>query len=149
MKNKNITLLILAFFNILFFSFVSNACDDINVHNAWAKPTLGNSKIGAVYLYIINKGDKTKYLESAETDKSQITEIHKTVSEKGVSTMIKVDKLAIPEKSTIEMKPGGLHIMLMKLNEALKTGDKFKIILNFSDNCHVEQEVTVKTISGQ
>jgi copper(I)-binding protein len=45
--------------------------------------------------------------------------------------MRKIDSLAIPAGGTVELKPGGYHIMLIDLNRELVAGEKVDITLKF------------------
>ena len=50
------------------------------------------------------------------------------VDEKGVSRMRFLDrKIVVPAKTTIELMPGAIHIMLFNLKKSLNVGDKFEI----------------------
>lgn len=137
--------------SLLFTQISAQACEkhSLNVKNVWAKPTLGERNISAIYMEIENNTEETEYLESVECDKAESTELHKTVTEKDVSSMIAISKLAIPSKKTVEMKPGGIHIMLMGLKEKLNVGDEFTIKLHFANKGTVEQKVNVRTLSGE
>ena len=45
--------------------------------------------------------------------------------------MRKIDSLEIPAGGTVELKPGGYHIMLIDLNRELVAGEKVDITLKF------------------
>jgi copper(I)-binding protein len=42
-----------------------------------------------------------------------------------------IERLEIPAGGTVELKPGGYHIMLIQLVQELKVGDKIEITLTF------------------
>ena len=59
-------------------------------------------------------------------------ELHKSfVDEKGISRMVAIDKIVVPAKTTIDLAPGGIHIMLFDLKKNLNVGDKFNIEIKF------------------
>ena len=73
------------------------------------------------------------------------TELHESyVDDQQISRMRAVDKIVIPAQSQIELKPGGMHVMLMGLKQDLKTGDKFIIKLKINNFGIKDVEVTVK-----
>ena len=71
-------------------------------------------------------------------------ELHNSfVDEKGISRMTTIDRVVVPAGSTIEFKPGGMHVMLFNLKKMFKLGDKFqlKLIIENSDPITVDCEV--------
>jgi copper(I)-binding protein len=71
-------------------------------------------------------------------------ELHKSfVDEKGVSRMTSIDKIVVPAQSTIELAPGGLHIMLFDLKERLIEGDVFELNLNLENKESVTLSIKV------
>ncbi|MFY9590198.1 copper chaperone PCu(A)C [Rickettsia endosymbiont of Halotydeus destructor] len=113
------------------------ASTELSFVNVWARPassTTGKVGNSAMYLVIQNDTDASYNLINASSDIANKVEIHQTFTdEKGVSKMVKVDKLLIPAKTSVELKPGGAHIMLNNLKQSLKIGDEFKVSL-FFDN---------------
>lgn len=49
----------------------------------------------------------------------------------GMMGMRKIDRLVIPAGGSVELKPGGYHLMIIELNQELKAGTKIEITLNF------------------
>jgi periplasmic copper chaperone A len=48
-------------------------------------------------------------------------------------SMREVGEIAVPSGSTVELAPGGLHIMLLDLEEDLAVGDTFELTLQFQE----------------
>ena len=44
-----------------------------------------------------------------------------------------IDSLALPAGKTVELRPGGYHVMLMDLAQPLKEGDSVPVMLTFAD----------------
>ena len=57
--------------------------------------------------------------------------------------MREVSSIDIPAGRTVELKPGGLHIMLMGLTQPLKDGEMFPLTLTFANEGEVPVEVMV------
>ena len=53
------------------------------------------------------------------------------------------DGIEIPAGATVELKPGGLHVMFMKIKHPLAEGDTFKATLNFEKAGKVDVDFTV------
>ena len=62
------------------------------------------------------------------------TSLHETRIERDRSTMRPVAKLSIKAGERVSLKPGGLHIMLMKLSEPLTDGQSIDICLELENN---------------
>ena len=64
----------------------------IDVAGAWARPTVGASRVSAAYMTIANKGDTDDLLKSARTPKAKSVELHQTtMTADGVMQMRKVE----------------------------------------------------------
>ena len=115
------------------------------IEHPWGRPSPGDTKKGAVYLTIKNKGKTDDTLVSAKTTVSQTAELHNTTQEEGVMKMRKVDggvKIAAGE--TVKFAPGGYHIMLLDVTEKVAPGAKFPLTLVFEKAGEVEVSVQVE-----
>ena len=127
--------LIFSFFSLLFFS--SNLNAEISVENEWARVT--PSGTGSVYMKIKNNGNSDDKLLSASSDKAGMVMIHRSIREGDISKMIHIhDGITIPGNSSVSLKPGDYHLMLMNLDKNLSLGDKISIFLNFEKNNSLE-----------
>jgi len=57
---------------------------------------------------------------------------------------IPVENIPVPASGSVELKPGSLHIMLMKLNKDLKTGDTFPLTLKYQKAGDMTVQVKVQ-----
>jgi len=63
----------------------------------------------------------------------------------GVMKMAEVKGgLELPEGKTVELKPGGYHVMLMDLKQALEKGSTVPLTLTFKDTHGAEQRMELK-----
>ena len=106
------------------------ATTGIVVTKAWARATPPGATTGAVYITIENQGDDPDRLVRVTSPASSSAMLHATIDEGGVSKMREGDDGLAPG-ATLEMKPGGLHIMLMGLAGPLKNGEIIDLILDF------------------
>ena len=98
----------------------------------------------AVYLTIQNSGSQADRLVSATSQVAQSVEIHQSLVQNNVASMLKLDTLALPAKSTIQFQPGGYHLMLIGVNRALNPGDKISLSLQFEKSAPIQVEVAVR-----
>ncbi|MCY3831577.1 MAG: copper chaperone PCu(A)C [Chloroflexi bacterium] len=70
----------------------------------------------AVYMRVTNRGESDRVIVSAESEAAQRVEFHQTLVEDDIARMETIDSLIIPAGETLELQPGGAHIMLTGLN---------------------------------
>ena len=115
----------------------------ITVTGQWARTSPDATDMGAAYLKINSDADDTLISAMVDTSVAAMAQIHEMVPvENGMSTestmdssamtMQEVDHIDIVAGTQLELKPGGYHIMLMKLVKPLLTGETFKITLTFT-----------------
>jgi copper(I)-binding protein len=120
---------------------------DIKISNPWARPSPKMATSGAAYMIIENKGGEDDTLIGAESNVSNDTEIHEmVVDENNVMHMKPVEgqRLTIPAKGKVELKPGGYHIMLINLKHQLKEGEIVHLTLQFEKSGEMKVEAPVK-----
>ena len=120
---------------------------DIQISGAWARQSPMAATNGAAYMTIENKGSEDDALIGADADVSEVVEIHEMViDENNVMHMKPVEgqRLVIPAKSKVELKPGGYHIMFIGLKNQLKEGDVIDITLKFEKSGEMKVQAPVK-----
>ena len=119
----------------------------IVVTEAWARATPPGTSVGAVYVTLENRGPSDDRLVSVASPAAKSAMLHETIEEGGVSTMRESEN-AIAPGSTIEMKPGGAHIMLTGLTKPLKEGETVGVVLSFEKAGEVRAEAKVAPIGA-
>lgn len=111
----------------------------------------GNS---ALYLDLSLMSDKLKSdkLISAMTPVCEIVELHNTVTEEidgvKVKKMRPVQFIKIEKGAKTVLKPGGMHIMLLKLKRDLHVNDSVPVTLFFENAGKIIIEAEVENING-
>ena len=114
----------------------------IAIGHPYARATVAGQPTGGGYLTLENKGGDDRLL-SATAGVSGAVELHSMSMDGDVMRMRQVDAIALPAGQTVELKPGGLHIMFVGLKAPLKAGDRFPMKLKFEKAGEVTVEVTV------
>jgi len=106
----------------------------IGVADAWMRPTIGQGKTTAAYMTITNMGDEDDVLVAVRSAKAKAVELHQTsMTATGVMQMREVEGgLPVAAGGTIELAPGGTHLMIMGLDEALAAGGELALTLEFA-----------------
>lgn len=133
---------------ILIFALVqfSYAEDNIVISDAWVREVPPGTSVSAGYMTILNNGMEDDKLIGMSCDIAESTELHMSnVDENGVATMEMIKILDLPEGESVELNPGGMHIMLIGLKESLVGKDSIELNLNFEKSGDVKVEVPVKS----
>lgn len=128
-------------------SAASAQSGQVTVENPFARPSAGTAGAGAAYMIIHNPGPADRLL-SAATPAAGRAELHDHIREGDVMKMRRVDSIPVPARGAAELKPGGLHVMLMGLAQPLKTGDTFALTLTFEKAGTVTVQVPVKEMGA-
>jgi hypothetical protein len=133
------------------FSLVLAACissspstsGPIKVENAWARTGVTGGT-GAVYFTMGNSATQDDKLVGVSSDVSDVVEMHNTLMEGGVMKMRMQPDIPLSAGGKVELKPGGMHIMLMRLKKDLKPNDTVRLTLQFEKAGKVELSAPVK-----
>lgn len=99
----------------------------------------------AIYMKISNSGQQADRLVSAKADVANSIELHETIMEGDVMKMQPVaGGIEVPAGGSVELKPGGLHVMLIGLTKDLNVGDKFPVTLEFASGATLQVEAEVR-----
>lgn len=108
--------------------------EGIEITGAWARPGRQNG-VTAVYMNVANGSAETDTLVSLSSPVSGLVELHETYErENDMMGMREVEEPIFPGNSAVVMRPGGLHIMLMQLQQELNEGDSLELTVEFSLN---------------
>ena len=97
------------------------------VTDAWVRGTVAQQKATGLFAQITSaQGGR---LVSASSPVAGVVEIHEMKMEGDVMRMRAVPDLALPAGKAVALKPGGYHVMLLDLKQALKAGDSVPVTL--------------------
>ena len=121
---------------------------DVEIDGAYARASIPNVPNSAAFFVIKNNSDKDIAITSANSDIAEKNELHTHIKENQMIKMMKIEKLVVPAKSSLELKSGGDHVMLMGLKKELKVGDEINLELSFSDGDKKNIKVPVKDLAS-
>lgn len=115
----------------------------LRIDHPWARPAAsGNS---AAYMTIVNNGGKADRLLGVQSAAAGKAEIHETVRDGDIMRMRPLpDGLELPPGGTVELKPGGAHIMMLGIASELKEGSVAPMTLRFRDAGEVHVELKIE-----
>lgn len=124
--------------------------DTLTVRNPMSRPSPMAAGNGAAYMTILNGFESDVQLVSAESEASNVVELHETIDDNGVMRMQpRPEGFSVPAGGMVELKPGGKHVMLIDLVEPLEPGNQIEITLNFDNGESITVTVPVTEMSGE
>jgi len=114
----------------------------VAVKDAWARATVqGQTATGAFMKITAQESAK---LVGADSPAAEVVEVHEMRLEGNVMRMRAAPVIELPAGQTVELKPGGYHVMLMDLKAPLKAGSTLPLTLTFKDAKGVESKVQLQ-----
>ncbi|MCG6122635.1 MAG: copper chaperone PCu(A)C [Microvirga sp.] len=105
---------------------------DIVVEIPWTRATPGGARVAGGYMRITNNGAEADRLIGGSTSVASRFEVHSMKMVDGVARMAEVSGgLEIPAGETVELAPGGFHVMMMDLSAPVAEGSNVSGTLVF------------------
>ena len=112
----------------------------VEVKDAWARTSVPGQKATGAFMKLTAK-DGAKLVAIA-TPAAGVAEVHEMKMDGDVMKMRAVPGgLDLPAGKTVELKPGGYHVMLMDLKAALPKDSTVPLTLTFKDAKGVESKL--------
>jgi copper(I)-binding protein len=135
-------------FSILLTALALGACrpagPQIEIKEAWGRPSPMQAGTGAAYMVINNTGSEDDKLISAASDVAEAVEIHDMTMENDVMKMFRIDGIDIPAGGSATLQPGGKHVMFIGLYEKLEIGQVITVTLEFEKSGQQTIEVEIR-----
>lgn len=109
-------------------AFAATACwAEVTATEAWVRGTVPAQKATGAYMKL--KSSEDAKLVGAASPAAKVVEVHEMAMKGNVMEMRAIDALALPAGATVELKPGGYHVMLIDLVKPLAAGEKVPVTL--------------------
>lgn len=116
----------------------------------WSRATPGGAKVAGGYLRITNTGTTADRLVGGTFARSGAVQVHEMSMANGMMTMRELPGgLEIPAGKSVELSPGGYHLMFMGLKEPLKEGETVSGTLTFEKAGSVDVSFAVGGIGAK
>ena len=129
---------------ILLLILPGSAIAELDIYNAWIKNLPPAVPVRAGYMTIRNTQANAVSIIAIRSDAFTSVEIHRTIAEDGMMRMEPVPTLVIEPDSSVQLAPGGLHLMMMNPAEPTKPGDVLQIVIEPDDDSTQSLNMTVK-----
>ncbi|MEN9740171.1 MAG: hypothetical protein RLZ72_437 [Actinomycetota bacterium] len=127
----------------------------LTVTDAWVRavPDLAEGDMTGVFMTVENTGDEDVYLTGG-TDTTGLTETpleaHEVVANDAGEMVMQLAEggIKVPAHGSVQLMPGGYHIMYWNLTKPIAVGDTITLTLNVSDGTTVDVSAIAMTIEG-
>lgn len=121
----------------------------LQITDPYTRTTPPMVAVAGGFMTVTNNGTESDTFLGGSAGFVEAVEIHEMSMADGIMKMRRLENgLQIAPNETVELKPGGYHLMLIKPSEPMKEGDKHKITLSFKQAGDIEVELEVKDISA-
>jgi len=124
--------------------------DGLTIKHPWTRVAPPGAKVAGGFVKITNTGKESDRLIGGSFALSKRVEVHEMSVTDGVMRMGEVEGgLEIAPGATVELKPGGYHLMLMDLSDSPKLDVRIKGTLKFEKAGEIEVEFAVAPLGAK
>lgn len=115
---------------VVAFGTTCAGAESLSVSDGWIRAAPPVAQVRAGYLVIENASAADIVLTKVESPDFGAIEIHTMYDDAGIMRMRRVPELHVPANGKVELKPGGLHLMMFRPQRALAEGDQVDVVLS-------------------
>ncbi|BDI06398.1 copper chaperone PCu(A)C [Sphaerotilus microaerophilus] len=115
---------------------------EVTAKDAWVRATVAQQKATGLFVQLTSSTDAR--LVAVGSPAAGVVELHEMAMEGNVMKMRAVPGLDLPAGKTVELKPGGYHVMLMDLKQPIKDGDLVEVTLTIEGKDKKRETLTLK-----
>lgn len=129
---------------ILSVMFPLTAFAELDISEAWIKNLPPSTPVRAGYMKIHNPDQVAVSVVEIRSTAFASIEIHQTSEQDGMMRMDPVPSLKIEAGSSVQLAPGGLHLMMMHPEQPTRPGDIIEILILLDDGSEQAIDMPVK-----
>ncbi len=126
-------------------AFADNAAD-IEVEQPYVREVPPGAMATGSFMTLTNMSDQDIQLVQAKSNAAKKVELHTHVHDNGVMKMRQIPAIKVPADGQAHLKPGGLHIMLIGLQDGIQAGQTIEMTLIFKDGSEKSISMPVKSV---
>jgi periplasmic copper chaperone A len=121
---------------------------DLSITGGWLRLLPGDLPL-AGYGHVKNTGKSTLTLVAVTSPDFSDVQLHRSVIRDGMDSMLHVDSISISAGESLELAPGGYHLMLFDRRHRLHRGQLVPLTFKFSNGTNYTAEFAVKGATGK
>ncbi len=123
--------------------YAGTAAENVMVSDAYVRAVPPGQPNSASFMVIKNNSSENLALVGAESAVAKALELHTHTMKDGMMRMRQVKTIDLPAGDVVSLQPGGLHVMVIGLQQKLIPGEQIDMALVFSDGSKLELKVPV------
>ncbi|CAM3779615.1 copper chaperone PCu(A)C [Polynucleobacter arcticus] len=144
----NVVLVTAAGFGLAITAQAQNAIvGNVQIENAYTRATVPGQQVAGGFMKIENKGAADQLISASSPVAGEV-QLHEMAMDGNVMRMRQLKEVAVPAGGSVELKPGGLHLMFMNIKAPLAAGETVPVKLKFARAGEVEVKMPVNAIGG-
>ena len=123
------------------------AFTNLKIENAYTRATAPGQQVAGGFLKIDNKGNADQLIGASSPAAGEV-QLHEMAMDGNVMKMRQVKDIAVPAGTTVELKPGGYHLMFMNLKGPFVAGQTVPVKLKFAKAGEMELKLPVNAVGS-
>jgi len=121
----------------------------IQIGQPWSRATPASAPSAGGYMTLTNKGAEPDRLIAVESGAAGRVEIHEMSMDGSIMRMRQLENgVVLAPGATVELKPGGYHVMFMQLKAPLQKGERVPIVLVFEKAGRISVDMQVEALGA-
>ena len=129
---------------VLLLALPGQAHAELDINDAWIRDLPPSIPVRAGYMTLHNAQSSAVSIIAIRSEAFASIEIHETLEQDGAMRMQPVPVLTIEPHTSVQLAPGGLHLMMMNPAQPIKPGDVLVITIELDDGSTQHLDMTVK-----
>ncbi|WP_428634310.1 copper chaperone PCu(A)C [Sedimenticola sp.] len=121
----------------------AGAAEQVTVADAYVRAVPPGQPNSASFMTLTNTSSNDIVLKGAESPAAKAVELHTHTMSDGMMRMRQVEKIDLPAGQNVKLQPGGLHVMMIGLQQSLVPGEQIDLSLVFEDGSKMALKVPV------
>jgi hypothetical protein len=117
--------------------------DQVAATDAYVRAVPPGQPNSASFMTLTNASSGDIVLKGAESPAAKVVELHTHTMSDGMMRMRQVEQIDLPAGQSVKLQPGGLHVMMIGLQQKLVPGEQIDLALVFGDGSKLQLKVPV------
>jgi periplasmic copper chaperone A len=130
-------------------ALAGTAAETVRIGAPYVRAVPQGQPNSAAFMTLTNTDGQAHRVVRAESPAAEVVELHEHQMVGGMMQMRKVEQIDLPAGQTVDLQPGGLHVMLIQLTKELVANDEAAVSLVFEDGSRADLTLPVRAPQGQ
>ena len=128
--------------------FSQSNTNSIQIIKPIVRVSAPGQSMSSSYFQIQNKGSSADKLVGVTFSRAKEVQLHEMKMDMDRMMMRQINAIEIPANGSVELKPGGYHLMIMGLDNPIKEGEQLKMTLQFEKAGKIDVTFSSESMSN-